>query len=91
MKNPEYLDGLSFEAIGYDVWDAGNHQFPRPFCPARSAQMAVVKQHGYLTFDFIALFNGSHRIVLGDKVNDLVEVKQRLREPLQIHGLVFSA
>ena len=86
MENPENLDSPLIDSISNDVGCADNHQFPRPLNPARTSQLAVIQQPGHLTFYLVTLLYRGNRVVFGDVVDDLIEIMQRLGEPLQLHG-----
>ena len=91
MEHPENLNCLFFCSVGNYVRGADNHQFTGSLYPARTTLVAVVKQPGHLVFDFVTLLNGGNRIVLGDVVNDLIKIIQRLGKPLQPHNAVLPA
>ena len=86
MQKPQDLNRFCLNAIDRKIRGADYYQLPRPCYPPRPAKLGVVEQHRNLTINLITLLHGGHRIVTGDKIDDLIEVQQGLGQPLKFHG-----
>lgn len=81
MQNSQYLDFTTFNPVGGEVGSTENNQFPGAFDPTWAAKFVVLKQAGYLLFNFVTLLNGGQRIVGSNKVNYRIKITLRGRQP----------
>ena len=92
MKNSQYLDLTRLDAIRGDKGGANNHQFSGPFDTTCPTALTMLNQTRYLLFNFITLSNGSHRIIISNKVNYRVEITLGGGQPFDNQeGATFAA
>ena len=83
MKNAQDLNGLALDPIGNDVWRPCDNQFASPFYTSGSAHPGMFDEHRNLSLDFVTLFDGSHRMIGGDIVDEIVKVPLCRWKPFQ--------
>jgi hypothetical protein len=83
MKNTQDLNGFSFNAVSDNEGRPDDNQFPRPFYTSGSAHpWMVLKQRG-LRFNFITLFDGRNRMIIGNIIDKIVKIPLSRWKPFQ--------